>query len=60
MELTVEPRATSRVVVEVDKRMWRRWDSQAASWDMLSGRGQLLIARGLGDIRATLEVGDKK
>ena len=31
--------------------MWRRWDEAAGGWRQLSDGGELLIARGLGDIR---------
>jgi beta-glucosidase len=51
--INLEAGASGRVAVEMNKRMWRRWNTQTATWDELSGRGQLLIARGLGDIRAT-------
>jgi len=36
--------------------MWRRWDTAAGHWDTLPGAGELLIARGLGDIRLRLPV----
>ncbi|GIF45973.1 beta-glucosidase [Asanoa ferruginea] len=39
------------VTVDCDTRLWRRWDG--AGWATLTG-GTLLVARGLGDIRATL------
>src|SRR5581483_9852497 len=39
-----------------DPRMWRRWDTAAGHWDTLPGAGELLIARGLGDIRLRLPV----
>ncbi|SDO41514.1 beta-glucosidase [Nakamurella panacisegetis] len=50
--------AGARATVEItaDARMWRRWDSTADRWSTLSGRGRLLLARGLGDIRATIEL----
>ena len=36
------------------RRLWRRWDTAADAWTTLDAGGRLLIARGLGDIRATL------
>jgi beta-glucosidase len=50
----VAPGESARVEVATDPRMWRRWD--AGTWDMLPVAGQLLLARGLGDVRATLEL----
>jgi beta-glucosidase len=44
----------ARVEVATDARLWRRWDEQSSSWSTLSGRGELLVARGLGDVRATV------
>ncbi len=45
----------SRVVVPTDARLWRRWDEGSAAWGTLGG-GALLLARGLGDVRARLEL----
>ena len=45
-----------RAQVQTDARMWRRWNTDKAAWDAIEGGGQLLIARGLGDIRATVEL----
>jgi beta-glucosidase len=45
---------SATVTVNTDARLWRRWDTDAATWSTLSGGGQLLIARGLGDIRAAV------
>ncbi|HEY7271995.1 MAG TPA: glycoside hydrolase family 3 C-terminal domain-containing protein [Actinoplanes sp.] len=42
--------------VATDSRMWRRWDVSANRWGRLTGAGQFLVARGLGDIRATVKV----
>jgi beta-glucosidase len=36
--------------------MWRRWNNDTHAWDRLSGGGHLLIARGLGDIRASIQL----
>ena len=52
--VTAEPGETVTVGVDTDARLWRRWDTAAGAWTTLDSGGQLLIARGLGDIRATL------
>jgi beta-glucosidase len=49
------PGESLRVPVGTDARMWRRWDSAAEGWTTVGG-GRLLVARGLGDVRATLDV----
>ncbi len=54
--VTVAPGRSARVTVSTDRRMWRRWNTDAARWDRLGPGGEYLIARGLGDIRATLPV----
>ena len=41
--------------VDCDRRMWRTWDTTTASWQTLDG-GELLVARGLGDVRHRLPV----
>lgn len=51
--VTVEPGESARVSVALDSRMWRVWNTTTGDWERASG-GELLIARGLGDIRATL------
>ncbi|MFF5290550.1 beta-glucosidase family protein [Paractinoplanes globisporus] len=51
---TVDPGESARVTVSPDPRLWRKWDTGTASWTRLSGGGTFLVARGLGDIRATL------
>ncbi|GAA4602865.1 beta-glucosidase [Actinoplanes octamycinicus] len=51
--VTVAPGESARVTVATDARMWRVWNTTTGDWERASG-GQLLIARGLGDIRATL------
>jgi beta-glucosidase len=51
--VTVGPGESARVAVACDSRMWRRWDTGAGSWARLAG-GSLLVARGLGDVRATI------
>ena len=45
--------ASASVDVRCDERMWRTWNTGTHSWDRLSG-GELLIARGLGDVRLRL------
>ena len=44
---------TATLTVECDERMWRTWDTVSGSWQVLSG-GELLVARGLGDVRERL------
>jgi beta-glucosidase len=41
--------------VVTDDPLWRRWD--AGGWTRLSSVGQLLVARGLGDVKASIKVG---
>ena len=48
------PGQTADVTVTCDPRLWRRWNPATARWDTLPGQGELLIARGLGDIRLRL------
>ncbi len=52
--VTVEPGRSARVTVHADRRMWRTWDIAANAWSRLADGGDLLVARGLGDIRATV------
>lgn len=52
----VGPGETETVHVTADPRLLRRWDSAQQHWAPLIG-GELLIARGLGDIRARLTLG---
>jgi beta-glucosidase len=54
--VVVAPGQTSDLEIPVDQRLQRRWSTAANSWEQLTGRGQLLVARGLGDIRATIEI----
>jgi beta-glucosidase len=51
---TVAPGTSARVTVGADARLWRTWNTTTNSWDTLGPGGELLIARGLGDIRAAL------
>src|SRR5215217_7369633 len=46
--------AYAMVDITTDARLWRRWDTQADSWGEPLTGGRLLVARGLGDIRADL------
>ena len=52
--VTAEPGRTAPVRVDTDARLWRRWTD--AGWDQLPAGGRLLVARGLGDIRTTLNL----
>jgi beta-glucosidase len=54
--VTVDPEESIRVEVACDPRMWRRWDTGAGTWTRLDGGGGLLVARGLGDVRATVDL----
>jgi beta-glucosidase len=44
---------TVDISVECDERLWRTWDTAAGRWRQLAG-GELLVARGLGDVRHRL------
>ncbi len=46
--------ASTTVDVSTDARLWRRWDRHAGRWGEPLAGGRLLVARGLGDIRADL------
>jgi beta-glucosidase len=48
--------ATAEVVIGCDPRMWRRWDVGSKGWAALAGGGELLVARGLGDVRLRLSL----
>ncbi|WP_410655465.1 beta-glucosidase family protein [Amycolatopsis sp. lyj-112] len=50
--ISLAPGETGRVEVTCDPRVQRVWDRK--SWRPLSGEGTVVIARGLGDVRATL------
>jgi beta-glucosidase len=52
--VTVEPGKSVRVTVRTDRRMWRKWDADSASWTRIADGGTFLVARGLGDIRASV------
>ena len=49
----VQPGQTAEVTVSCDARMWRRWDTDASQWERIEA-GELLVARGLGDVRLRL------
>jgi beta-glucosidase len=51
-----DPGQSVRAEIRTDARMWRRWDVQADAWAPLGPGGRLLVARGLGDVRASLEL----
>ncbi|WP_448623606.1 glycoside hydrolase family 3 C-terminal domain-containing protein [Geodermatophilus sp. URMC 64] len=44
------------VRVACDPRMWRRWNATAGRWDRIDAAGEILLARGLGDIRFRLSL----
>jgi beta-glucosidase len=45
---------TETLTVDCDARLWRRWDAEAGQWSTIAGGGELLVARGLGDVRHRL------
>ncbi|MEO7059618.1 MAG: glycoside hydrolase family 3 C-terminal domain-containing protein [Lapillicoccus sp.] len=49
--VTVAPGDTVEVRVVGDPRLWRRWDETTGQWGTLAAGGDLLVARGLGDVR---------
>ncbi|MCA4135390.1 beta-glucosidase [Arthrobacter sp. M4] len=51
----VAPGETATVSVMCDNRLFRRWDEAASAWQSLH-EGELLVARGLGDIRVRVEL----
>ena len=53
--LTADPGEARSVDVTTDARLWRYWDPAAGRWGRLSG-GQIIVARGLGDIRHVLDL----
>ncbi|GIE94969.1 beta-glucosidase family protein [Paractinoplanes rishiriensis] len=53
--VTVAAGDSAEVTVHPDERLWRSWDTAAGTWTRLPDEGgEFLVARGLGDIRATL------
>ncbi|GAA1907575.1 beta-glucosidase family protein [Lapillicoccus jejuensis] len=55
--VVLDPGASARVEVACDERLWRRWDEAAGRWARLADGGELLLARGLGDVRARIALG---
>jgi beta-glucosidase len=53
----VDAGQSAEVEVATDARLWRRWDTATGEWGTLSPGGSLLVARGLGDVQATLALG---
>ena len=53
---TVAAGEQATVTVSLDPRLRRRWDVDQDRWDVLPLAGELLLARGLGDVRARLEL----
>ncbi len=47
---------TAVVAVTCDDRLLRRWDEAAGTWAPLAGGGELVVARGLGDVRARVSL----
>jgi beta-glucosidase len=45
---------SAEVTVSCDRRLWRRWDSTTSAWTTLPDDGQLIVARGLGDLRGSI------
>jgi beta-glucosidase len=45
---------SARVRVQTDARLWRAWDTESGGWSRIADGGRLLVARGLGDVRASL------
>jgi beta-glucosidase len=52
--VTVAPGTSARVTVPTDPRLWRSWNTETSTWSRVADGGTLLVARGLGDIRAEL------
>jgi beta-glucosidase len=55
-QVEATPGQSVPVQVSTDPRLWRRWDTDSGTWTELAGGGHLLVARGLGDLRATIEL----
>jgi beta-glucosidase len=52
--VTVPAGGSAEVEVATDARLWRRWDTAAGEWGTPLTGGELLVARGLGDLRPRL------
>jgi beta-glucosidase len=50
------PGESVAVRLRAERRMWRRWETTTNTWGWLAGGGRILLARGLGDVRATLGI----
>ena len=53
--LTADPGEAATIDVTTDSRLWRYWDTEAGGWARLAG-GQIIVARGLGDIRHVIDL----
>jgi hypothetical protein len=49
--VTVAPGGTETARVAIDRRACRRWDEANGAWARVAGGSELVLARGLGDIR---------
>ena len=55
--VTVEPGALGHGRVSPEARMWRRWDEASERLAAaVRPAGELLVARGLGDIRTSVDL----
>lgn len=50
----IDAGGTAEVQVACDDRMWRAWDDSTGRWGRLPPGGSLVVARGLGDVRARI------
>ena len=50
------PGQSVAVEVHTDPHQWRQWDTATNAWTRLPGGGRLLVARGHGDVRATIDL----
>jgi beta-glucosidase len=53
---SVAPGESAEVTVASDERLLRHWDQAVGAWSRQPPRGKLLLARGLGDVRAELNL----
>ena len=53
--LTADPGESATIDIVADPRVCRYWDPPSGRWARL-GRGQLIVARGLGDVRHVLDL----
>ncbi len=49
--VTVAPGDAAEMTIQCEPRMWRRWDAPTSAWSSLADGGELVVARGLGDVR---------